>query len=55
MSKESQLKSANIPTYIIGKNNNTGTVQAESSRFASVSFDQIVIPPRWVGTDRNAI
>ena len=58
MSKESQLKSANIPTYIIGKNNNTGTVQAESSKFASVSFDQgfeIVIPPRWVGTDRNAI
>ena len=61
MSKESQLKSANIPlipTYIIGKNNNTRTVQAESSKFASVSFDQgfqIAVPPRWVGTDQNAI
>ena len=35
----------------IGKNNNTGTVQAESSKFASLLFDQgfqIVIPPRIV-------
>ena len=49
MSKGSQLKSANIPTYIIGKNNNTRTMQAESFKFASVSFDhgfQIAIPPR---------
>ena len=33
----------------IGKNNNTRTVQAESSKFASVLFDQgfqIIIPPR---------
>jgi hypothetical protein len=26
--------------YTIGKNNNTRTVKAESSKFASVSFDQ---------------
>ena len=35
----------------IEKNNNTRTVQAESSIFASLSFDQgfqIVIPPRIV-------
>ena len=35
----------------IGKNNNTHTVQAESSKFASLLFDlgfQIVIPPRIV-------
>ena len=35
----------------IEKNNNTRTVQAESSKFASLSFDQgfqIVIPPRIV-------
>ena len=37
--------------FTIEKNNNTRTVQAESSKFASLSFDQrfqIVIPPRIV-------
>ena len=37
--------------FTIGKNNNTRTVQAESSKFASLLFDQgfqIVIPPRIV-------
>ena len=46
--------------FVIWKNNNTRTVQAESSKFASLSFDQgyqIVIPPRFLvstRTDRNA-
>jgi hypothetical protein len=37
----------------IGKNNNTRTVQAESSKIASLLFDwgfQIVIPPRVVAS-----
>ena len=37
--------------FTIEKNNNTRTMQAESSKFASLSFDQrfqIVIPPRIV-------
>ena len=36
---------------IVEKNNNTHTVQAESSKFASFLFDQgfqLVIPPRIV-------
>ena len=39
------------PVQAIGKNNNTRTVQAESSKFASLLFDQrfqIDIPPRIV-------
>ena len=42
---------AHYTRVAIEKNNNTGTVQAESSKFASLSFDQrfqIVIPPRIV-------
>ena len=47
-----------VSSRAIGKNDNTRTVQAESSKFTSVLFDQgflILIPPRWVGTDWNAI
>ena len=40
-----------LQEFTIGKNNNTRTVQAESSKFESLSFGQgfqIVIPPRIV-------
>ena len=41
----------NLEVQTIEKNNNTPTVQAESSKFVSLSFDhglKIVIPPRIV-------
>ena len=43
---------------IIEKNNNTRTVQVESSKFESLLFDQgfqIVIPPRIVANVQEAI
>ena len=51
--KEQSYPWTNKNVVEIGKYNNTHTVQPESSKFESVSFDQGF--QIWVGTDQNAI